>query len=215
MYIYMAIMVAGMIGVTVWQQQKMKKAGGVGGVLAKADQDAFGLVENETVTKRWDAMFYLGKLVPSTVPSMSEAMLNAVTNTHIRGRHIRIGLTNTNRIVFSTEPETYDAPSTLKNFKDSSTVWSKGFRPAHSLSPQTAPTVQFGEQLFSSHPAWKATVKEAPAANIDPQNWAASARKMVIARLEGMPGGKDWTVWIDPEAAQFLSNWGTKASTQS
>jgi len=213
--LYVLVLVAVIGGWWWWNQKKLKDQGGVTGVLAAADKQAFGLSEGESLAKRWDAMFYIGKLVPESMPSMGEAVMNALTNTFVRGRHVRIGLTTTNRVVFSMEPDPHDAPGTFASMNDQSKAWSKGFLPAMTITPATAPRIVMGEQIYGSHAAWAATQRDAPAANIDPQNWAAASRKMVIARLENLPNGRTWTVWIDPEAAQFLSSWRSAAENRA
>jgi len=213
--LYVLVVIAAIGGYWWWTQRKMKAQGGVAGMLAAADKQAFGLSEGESLAKRWDAMFYIGKLVPETMPSMGEAVMNALTNTFVRGRHVRMGLTTTNRIVFSMEPDQHDAPGTFATLNDQSKAWSKGFLPAMTITPATAPRITMGEQLFGAHPAWAATQRDAPSAKIDPQNWAAAQRKMVIARLENLPNGRTWNVWIDPEAAQFLSSWASPAGQRA
>lgn len=206
---YILIVFGGIAAYWFYQQKQLKAAGGAAGMLAAADKTMFGLAEGESVAKRWDAMFYLGKLVPETMPGMGEQVLNALTNSYVRGKQIRIALTTTNRVVFSVEPDEQNEPGSIAKMRDMSSAYSRGFSPAASYSPQTPPRLVSGESLFAGHPAWAATVKDAPAANIDPQNYAAANRKMVVARLDNAPQGRAWYLWIDPEAAQFLASWAT------
>lgn len=204
------LLVFGLMGAWWFRQQKLAEAQGGGqGILDKADRVAFGLAEDEKIAKRWDAMFYMGRLVPETMLSVGEKISNFLDNTYVRGRHIRIGLTTTNRVVFSAEPEdsrsNQDAPNTWTDF---SAAVSKGFRPMAVVTSQSAPRIIAGQVLFGNHPEWDATIRGAPSAMIDPTNWMAKSRNMTIARLDNMPDGRSWTIWIDPEAGQFLSTYG-------
>lgn len=207
--VYMLLMFSAFGAYWYWQSKKLKAAGGVAGVMEAADREAFGLTEGEAIAKRWNAAFYLGTLVPETLPSLGEKVASFFASESLRGRHVRIGLTTGNRIVFSVEPEPHEPrPGTVATQLDPSKALSKGFLPAAVITPGSAPKVTDGEQLYGQHEAWHETIKSAPDAMLNSSNWQAPVRRMKLARLDGMPGGRPWILWVDPEALQFLSNYG-------
>jgi hypothetical protein len=199
----------GMFGYWYWQQKRLRDAGGAEAVLEQVDQQTFDLQQGEAIARRWDAAFYLGKLLPETLPTFAQRARQPAF-VPFRGRPIRIALTTTNRIVFSVDRglDREDSKIAKGAVSEFATAFSKGFSPVATIDPDSSFRIVAGEKLFGQHEAWPETIKRAPSAMIDSRNWEARARTMTVARLENMPDGRAWTVWIDPEALQFLSNYG-------
>jgi hypothetical protein len=194
------------------RRKRFESMGGIQGIYEAADREAFGLYEGEAIAKRWNAAFYLGALIPESLPSVGEKVLSFFASESLRGRYIRIGLTTANRIVFSVEPEPHESrPGRLATELDPSKAISQGYRPAVALTPASAPEVTDCRDLYGHHDAWADTMRSAPDVTLNSSDWLApTPRSMRLARLDGMPGGRPWILWMDPEAMQFMMNYGVR-----
>ena len=104
-YLPFVIMVA-LIGVWYWNYfRQVKAAGGRLALAQKQLREEFGLDEGESVTAWWNAVCYMGPLVPGEgVPRLTDKLLHALSKSGERGAQVHVCATSAGRIGLSMEP---------------------------------------------------------------------------------------------------------------
>ncbi len=120
----------------------INKAGGRAAAGKIYWREQFGLDQDEEVVSMGIGTWYLGPLVPETMRSTGEQVVDFLTRTTYRGANMWIAFTNKGRLALAVEP-TEDGPQAVR----SSIGLAKGYTPL-AIFGEPRPRIETGEQAW-------------------------------------------------------------------
>lgn len=172
----------------------IKKAGGRAAAGRIYWREQFGLPPDEDVVSMGVGQWYLGPLVPETMRSAGQQVMDFLTQTSYRGALLWVGFTTRGRLALSVEP-TDDGPRPL-----ASSVGIKGY----------APLAVFGEprpRIELAAEAWLGSDKlPKPGQKPKRANLAGRTETLELIRLTAADGGQ-MTFFVEPGWIAHLQAW--------
>lgn len=148
MYLFVLLGAAAFIGVYyVRYFSNIKKAGGSAAAGKIYWREQFGLDQDEDVVSLGIGTWYLGPLVPETMRSTAERVLDAISRTSYRGANMWIAFTSKNRLALAVEP-TENGPRPAR----SSIGMPKGYAPLAAFDAGRRPLIQTAAEAWPGSP---------------------------------------------------------------
>jgi hypothetical protein len=144
MYVLVILGAAVAIGVYYLRYfSKLKAAGGRTAAGATYWREQFGLDADEHVVSMGIGTWYLGPLVPETMRSTGERILDAIGGVTYRGANMWVAFTSKNRLALAVEP-TENGPRPAA----SSIGMPTGYAPLAIFAPTPAPRIETADQAW-------------------------------------------------------------------
>jgi hypothetical protein len=174
---------------------KIKKAGGSAAAGRTYWREQFGLDADEQVVSMGIGTWYLGPLVPDTMRSTGEKVIDVLTSTTYRGAMLWIGFTDKNRFALSVE-ETDDGPKPVA----SSIGLASGYAPLAIFNPGTA-------RIEHADEAWPGS-DQVPRDSQKPKrvNMSSQNVKQELIRITEADG-RQMVFFVEPDWVHHLRNW--------
>jgi hypothetical protein len=125
----------------------LKKAGGRAAAGAIYWREQFALDPDEEVVAMAIGTWYLGPLVPETMRSTAEKVLDALSRTSYRGAHMWIAFTTKNRLALAVEP-TEEGPRPAR----SSIGMPSSYAPLAIFGAELRPWIERSEEAWPGSP---------------------------------------------------------------
>lgn len=176
--------------------RKINKAGGRAAAGKVYWREQFALDQDEDVVSMGIGTWYLGPLVPETMRSMGEQVMDVLTRTTYRGAMLWLGFTSKGRFALSVE-ETEDGPKPMK----SSIGLKSGYAPLAIFDPSARPRIETADEAWPGSDKLPRDSQKPKRPNMSGQN----VRQELI-RLTG-PDGHQMTFFVEPDWVHHIRNW--------
>ena len=175
--------------------QKVKKAGGFAAMGETYWREQFGLWPNERVVSMWVGSYYMGPLVPSTMQSTGEKVMNFLTNTTVRGAQVYFGFSDHQRMALAVEMNEDDKGPA------SSVGLAYAYKPLAIYAAETRAHVALAAEVYAGSPHLPAPKDRPKLRNLD--------GKLVTLELVVLtdPQGGRSTLWVDPAYIPAMQSW--------
>jgi len=176
--------------------QKIKKAGGREAAGRTYWREQFGLDEDEEVVSMGIGTWYLGPLVPDTMRSTGEKVVDVLTRTTYRGAMLWLGFTSKNRFALSVE-ETEDGPTPMR----SSIGLNSGYAPLAIFDGNARPRIDHANEAWPGSEQLPKDSQKPKRMNMNRQNV-----KQELIRLSS-PDGRQMVFFVEPDWVHHMQNW--------
>ncbi len=204
MYVIVVVGVVAFLGFYYWRYfANIQKAGGRAAAGKIYWREQFGLDADEEVVSMGIGTWYLGPLVPETMRSGVDKVVDVLTMTTYRGANMWIAFTNKGRLALAVEP-TEDGPRPAK----SSIGMPSGYAPLAIFGPDPRPRVETAEQ------AWPGSDK-LPRDNQKPVrvNTFGEQVRQELIRLSPATGAP-LTFFVEGTWVPYIYNWSVGGPAQ-
>ncbi len=175
---------------------KINKAGGRAAAGKIYWREQFGLEPDEEVVSMGIGTWYLGPLVPETMRSTGEQIVDVLTRTTYRGAMLWLGFTNKNRFAISVE-ETEDGPRPMK----SSIGLNSGYAPLVVFDGQARPRIETAEQAWPGSDKLPKDSQKPKRVNMNSQNVRQDLIRVTA------PDGHTMVFFAEPDWVHHLQHW--------
>lgn len=165
--------------------KRIRAAGGMAAAGEIYWREQFGLWPHERVVAMWVGSYYMGKLVPSSMRTTGQEVLDLITSTSVRGAGVYFCFTDHQRMAMAVELDGGDTGPR------SSVGMAYGYRPAAAYSAEQRPHIAPACEVFPGSPDLPRASERPRQRNL--QNEPCTMRLIVLTDTAGTRS----TLWVD------------------